>query len=109
MSRRDNLHNTCLQLEQTYVVWQRPATYQGCCVSRAWPAIGELRCGLIKDILLYFVTTKKRSIQVRDATGKVHGEVKLVTGMARELFKIASEAAHAYLAAEVAESTRITT
>ncbi|MCU1301995.1 MAG: hypothetical protein JWQ87_2279, partial [Candidatus Sulfotelmatobacter sp.] len=42
LNAEENLLNTCKQLEQSYVDWRRPATFQGAGIIRQWPAIGEL-------------------------------------------------------------------
>ncbi len=67
MGPQENLQNTCLQLEQKYVEWRHPATHSECCIVRTWPAIGELGRLTAQATVLEFVTTRKRSIVVRDA------------------------------------------
>src|SRR5436309_12305178 len=90
MGAEDTLSNACLQLEQEYVEWHRPATHSGCCIVRTWPAIGELGRMTTRGAVLEFVTTRKRSILVRDASsGVVKGEVPMRVGMAQALYALA--------------------
>src|SRR5436309_11619121 len=89
MGAEDTLRNTCLQLEQEYVEWHRPATHSGCCIVRTWPAIGELGRLTTRGAVLEFVATRKRSIVVRDASGIVKGEVPMKVCMAQALYALA--------------------
>ena len=89
MGAEDNLRNACLQLEQEYVEWHHPATHSGCCIVRTWPAIGDLGRLTTRGAVLEFVTTRKRSIVVRDASGIVKGEVPMKVCMAQALYALA--------------------
>src|ERR1700694_5273145 len=89
MGAEENLHNTCLQLEQKYVEWHHPAAHSGCGIVRPWPAIGELGRLTTRGTVLEFVTTRKRSIVVRDAAGIVKGEVPIKVCMAQALYALA--------------------
>jgi hypothetical protein len=101
MGPQENLRNTCLQLEQKYVEWVHPATHSGCCIVRTWPAIGELGRLTTQGTVLEFVTTRKRSIVVRDAAGIVKGEVPMKICMAQILYEIAAAIAENYLKQEL--------
>jgi hypothetical protein len=101
MGPQENLHNTCLQLEQKYVEWRYPATHSGCCIVRTWPAIGELGRLTTQGTILEFVTTRKRSIVVRDGAGIVKGEVPMEVCMAQALYGIAFAIAENYLKQEL--------
>lgn len=89
MSREANLRNVCRQLEQQYVDWARSATHGRHCLAHEWPAIGELGRGSVAGVVVRFVTTRRRSIVVRDSQGTVHGEVKMLPGMAEQLYVLA--------------------
>lgn len=86
MSEEANLRNRCRQIEQEYVDWSRNATYKGFCISREWPAIGELGRYTVTGVKVRFMTTKKRTIQVQDNSGKTVCEVPMVKGMAETLY-----------------------
>ena len=98
MGPEENLRNTCQQLEQQYVEWRHPTTYRGSLVSRQWPAIGELGRLGTSGTVVEFVTTRKRSIAIRDSAGLVRGEVRMQVGMAQTLYDIASTVAQEFLA-----------
>jgi hypothetical protein len=98
MDAIENLRNACYQLEQQYVDWHHTATHRGCCVSRQWPAIGELGRWQAKGALIEFVTTRKRSILIKDSSGILRGEVVMARGMGEALYKLASAAAREVLA-----------
>jgi hypothetical protein len=98
MSPKENLRNTCQQIEQEYVDWRRAATYRGCCGSRQWPAIGELGRWTVGGVVIEFVTTGKRSIAVQDSTGCVRADVPMKAGMAQTLYDIAVVIAQEFLA-----------
>lgn len=89
MSQEQNLRNLCRQFEQAYVEWKRPATHGGFRLSTQWPAIGELGRYGVAGVRVSFVTTYKREMEVRDAQGKVIGKVKMLPGMAQELYVLA--------------------
>jgi hypothetical protein len=91
LNAENNLLNTCKQLEQSYVNWRRPATFQGAGIIRQWPAIGELGHLMIAGCVIEFVTTRKRSILVQDARGLVTGEVTIGAGMAERLYAFAAQ------------------
>ncbi len=101
MGPQENLQNTCLQLEQKYVEWRHPATHCGCCIVRTWPAIGELGRLTTQATVLEFVTTRKRSIVVRDAAGFVKGEVPMKVCMAQILYELAVDIAENFLRQEI--------
>jgi hypothetical protein len=88
MSEEQNLRNFCHQLEQKYVDWGHQATSKGCRVRHELQAIGELGRYLVDGVLVAFVTTRKREVEVQDACGKVIGKVKMQAGMAAKLYAL---------------------
>jgi hypothetical protein len=86
MNAETNLRNKCRQLEQEYVEWKRPATYRGFLLSHEWPAIGELGRLRAPGVVVCFVTTKKRTVQVQLPDGTVVADCKIKPGLANELY-----------------------
>src|SRR5947207_1888499 len=100
MTRDENLRNVCRRLEQKYVEWRHRATHRRACIAHSWPAIGELGRLSVKGQVVTFVTTKRRSIQVKDASGTLCGEVKMQPGLAQNLYEIAARVAQHFAAAD---------
>ena len=91
MNEEHNLRNLCRQIECQYVDWNRDATHGGYLLTVEWPQIGELGRYAVKGVQVEFVTTRKRSIQVRTPEGEVVGEFGMFPGLAEELYLCAGK------------------
>lgn len=92
MTPDENLRNMCRQIEQQYVSWRQPATYNGYRIVRDWPAIGELGRYRLHGVQVRFVTTNSRSVEVQSSNGAVLATYPMKPGLAEKLYAAADEA-----------------
>ena len=86
MTSDENLLNTCQQIEQEYVTWQRHATIGGYAIVREWPSIGELGRYGVDGVRVQFATTRNRTVEVRNRAGSTIATFQIKAGLAEELY-----------------------